>query len=342
MSTKAFGQKPSGKRLQRILQSPHYRDGSFQNMEPTEVLRKGASYLKMLKDYFHRPETVEPLRIPAFVKTDLKQLDDETPCLIWFGHSSYLIASKGFRILVDPVLFGTAAPVSFFGKPFKDSTLYSAADLPDIDLLIITHDHYDHLDYQTITRISSRVKRVVTALGVGAHLEFWGMAPEKITELDWWEEHRIDADIHLTATPARHFSGRTLKRGCTLWTSFVLDLHGYRLFLGGDSGYDGQFRIVGERFGGFDLAILECGQYGPDWPYIHMLPEETAQAALDLKAKLLLPVHWGRFVLSNHEWNDPVIRVTKKAKELGLSCATPMIGEPLVLGRPYPQSAWWR
>mgnify|MGYP002653050535 CR=1 FL=1 len=218
----------------------------------------------------------------------------------------------------------------------------AASGLPAIDLLVLTHDHYDHLDYTTIKALAPRVRRFCTALGVGAHLERWGIPAEKITEFDWWETQPVAEATTLTAVPARHFSGRSLQRGKTLWTAFVLKLHGYSLFLGGDSGYDDQFKKIGDQYGPFDLAILECGQYGRDWPNIHMFPEETAQAAQDLRAATLLPVHWGKFVLANHPWNEPIERLVKRATEQQLPLATPRIGEPVRLGATYPQTVWWR
>ena len=341
MPDKVFGKIPSGNRLTRIMRSPHYKNGSFQNMEPTEVTRKDASYFKLLKDFSNRPKTVRPPRELPFVQTDLTQLTATKPVITWFGHSSYIIKSKHFSILVDPVFSGHASPFSFFGKAFKGADRYTAEDFPDIDLLIITHDHYDHLDYATITKLAGRIKQVVTPLGVGAHLEYWGIDAGKITELDWWESKTVEAEISVRATPARHFSGRKFVRNKTLWASFVLTLHKHKIFIGGDSGYDAQFGNVGRTYGPFDLVILECGQYGDDWPYIHMKPEETAQAAVDLKAAIIMPVHWGKFVLSVHPWNEPVKRITAAAEKLLLPVVTPLIGEPYTIGDQPSVNKWW-
>jgi len=182
---------------------------------------------------------------------------------------------------------------------------------------------------------------VVAPLGVGAHLEAWGVRPSQITELDWWETMTVAPDSQLVATPARHFSGRRLDRNRTLWASYVLYLPGYRLFLGGDSGYDAQFQRIGEAYGPFDLAILECGQYGQDWPQIHMTPEQTVQAAVDLRAKVLLPVHWGKFVLANHAWDEPIRRVWGAAAIASLPVVSPRIGEPFQLGAEPASALWW-
>jgi L-ascorbate metabolism protein UlaG (beta-lactamase superfamily) len=336
-----FGSIPAAQRLERIAKSPHYKNGSFENLSFTEVMRKEGTTWGMLKDYYNKPKTTIPPRAIPTVKTDLKALPDSLPTVVWFGHSSYLIKSQGFTVLVDPVFSGSASPVALFGKAFKGSDAYTVDDLPAIDLLVISHDHYDHLDYKTLVELLPKVKQVVAPLGVGAHLERWGFDAKTITELDWWENHKVAEKVDITATPARHFSGRSFKRGQTLWAAYVLHLHGHSVFVGGDSGYDTHFRTIGEKYGPFELAILECGQYGKDWPLIHTTPEETITAALDLKAKMLLPVHWAKFELALHEWNDPIIRVVKSAHAQGQSIATPHIGEPVVLGSVPPNTAWW-
>jgi L-ascorbate metabolism protein UlaG (beta-lactamase superfamily) len=242
---------------------------------------------------------------------------------------------------VDPVFSGNASPSSFFAKAFAGANTYGVDDMPaTIEAVLLTHDHYDHLDYKTILRLKDRTNHFYTSLGVGAHLEFWGVEPGRITELDWWERCNI-GDMSLTATPARHFSGRSLKRGGAIWSSFVLKGPGYNLFLGGDSGYEEHFKTIGERFGPFDLAILECGQYGQNWPYIHMMPEQTVTAAQDLRAKTLLPVHWAKFTLSLHPWDEPIRRVTAAAAKAGLPLTTPRIGEPVIVNGHYPADAWW-
>lgn len=335
-----FGKAPSGARLERIQQSANYLKDQFQNAVPTEVTLKGVTLFKMLSDYRHRPLDTKPDHALPSVRTDLRALPSDLPAIVWFGHSSYLLKIKGVSILVDPVFSGNASPVSFFAKAFPGADVYGVDDLPEIDIVVLTHDHYDHLDYKTILQLAPTAKHFYTSLGVGAHLEYWGISPEKITELDWWETVTTGGAT-LTATPSRHFSGRGTKRGGTLWSSFVLKIAGYTLFLGGDSGYEGHFKKVGDLYGPFDLAILEAGQYGKNWPYIHMLPEQTVMAAKDLRAKVLLPVHWAKFTLALHPWNEPIQRVVKAAAGSGLTLATPMIGEPVVLGGTLPQTSWW-
>jgi L-ascorbate metabolism protein UlaG (beta-lactamase superfamily) len=339
--SKVFGKLPTGKRLQHIKQSANYRDGIFQNQSPTPVMAEDASFRKILKDYYNKPKTTEPSHALPSVKTDLKKFSSDEPAIVWFGHSSYLIHIGGKNILVDPVFSNSASPFSFMVKGYKGTNIFSADDFPDLDIVIITHDHYDHLDYKTIGKIKSKTKRFCVSMGVASHLEYWGIPSEKITEFDWWEDAELFPGMKLTAAPARHFSGRGIRRGKTLWSSFILKTDRYNIYLGGDSGYDKHFLEIGKKYGAFDIAILECGQYNPSWKNIHMMPEETAQAAIDLKAKILLPVHWGKFTLALHPWNDPIIRVSKKANEMNLKITTPMIGEPVIVGKNYPDKEWW-
>ena len=315
---------------------------------------------KMLRAFSNRPANTAPPKPLPSIRTDLRQLPDDRATLVWFGHSSYLLKIGKTHILVDPVFSGNASPVSFFAKAFPGSNVYGAADMPGtIEAILLTHDHYDHLDYKTILQLKDRTNHFYTSLGVGAHLEFWGIDPDRITELDWWESIKLDPDgrpagetpfATLTATPARHFSGRSFKRGGAIWSSFVLEVPkissaesggGYRLFLGGDSGYEQHFKVIGDRFGPFDLAILECGQYNENWPYIHMMPEQTVMAARDLRAATLLPVHWGKFTLALHPWDEPIRRVTAAATQAGLPITTPRIGEMIIINRHYPGDAWY-
>jgi len=341
MNRKVFGKLPSGERLNRILLSPNFKNGAFQNIEPTDVNPNKVSIGKLILDFYNKPKSVVPGRELTFVKTDLNNLAFDQPSVIWFGHSSYLITYKGFTILVDPVFSGYASPVKLFGKSFLGSDNYRVEDFPTIDLLIITHDHYDHLDYETIAKIKGKVKMALTPLGVGAHLEYWGVDKNKIAELDWWEKCTIQTDVEITATPSRHFSGRGISRAKSLWASFVLKIHGRKIFIGGDSGYDKQFKIIGERYNGFDLALIECGQYGVNWPQIHMTPEETVMAAKDLNTKILFPVHWAKFALSTHAWNEPVNRLIVAAQKENVKLVTPKMGQPFFLEQEHQPMEWW-
>jgi L-ascorbate metabolism protein UlaG (beta-lactamase superfamily) len=261
--------------------------------------------------------------------------------IVWFGHSSYFISVSNIRLLIDPVLSGHAAPVKIFGKSFPGTNFYTADKMPYLDAVLITHDHYDHLDHETILKLKDKAGHYYTSLGVGAHLERWGIEPDKITELDWHERASLPGKLELIAAPARHFSGRSIKRNNTLWSSFILKSKEHSIYLGGDSGYDQHFEQIGKQYGPFDLAILECGQYNTMWPLIHMMPEETVQAALDLNAKVLLPVHWGKFSLALHSWKEPINRLLEAANNEPVIVTTPMIGEPVMLDQLVPQNRWW-
>ena len=348
LQTAVFGQNPEGAAAERVQKSPHYKNGKFENLSFTPDLAEDATYWKVIKQQFRKIEDKEPNEPLPAVKTDLNNLAPDGLQVIWFGHSAYLLRINGKNILVDPVFSGYASPVPIFAKAYDATYNYAVADMPAvIDVLLISHDHYDHLDYKTVKALQPRVKQVVTSLGVGSHLQRWGYDRTKINELDWNDSITIDRVLNFTAQPARHFSGRGLKRNQTFWSSFVLETPTHNLFLGGDSGYDTHFKEIGQKHGPFDLAILECGQYNPYWKYIHTMPEQTAQAAIDLKAKVLLPVHWGKFTLAPHPWREPIERLTKKAAELNLPIATPMIGEVLEIGNPSPLTPgggtkkWW-
>ncbi len=342
MEQPAFGKNPKGKRLERVQQSPNYKNGAFQNESTTQVLRPDASYWKLMVASFNKPKDNTPSNPIPSIQTNLTQLADDKATVVWFGHSSYLIKTKGKNILVDPVFSGHASPFSFAVKAFDGANTYGVNDMPPIDICIITHNHYDHLDYETIKKIHPKVKQFYTALGVGADLEAWGVPAEKIVELDWWESNTNADSITITAAPARHFSGRGFVRAKTLWASYIINIHGYQIYVGGDSGYDNHFKAIGGKFGSFDLALLECGQYGNDWPYIHMTPEEVVVAAKELNTKVLFPVHWAKFSLAMHSWTEPIERLLKANETVNLTITTPLIGEPVVLGGQLPFQKWWR
>lgn len=338
-----FGKLPSNKHLERIQASPNYRNGAFENLEVTPNFAPGISTWDAARTFLKKNKNTEPNKPIPSVQTQLSSLDSSAPQIVWFGHSSYYILIDGLKILVDPVFSGHAAPVSLFAKSFKGTEVYGVKDFPEIDVLLITHDHYDHLDYETIVALEGKFKRIVTSLGVAAHLEFWGVETAVITELDWWQETGLNPNnkIKLTATPSRHFSGRKFSRNKSLWSSFVLKTPTHTLFLGGDSGYGKHFKEIGNKFGPFDLALLECGQYNAMWPYIHMMPEEVVAAQIDLKAQVLLPVHWAKFSLAMHPWNESIERLKKAAADKNQKLTTPLIGQPVHIGKQYPDSVWW-
>lgn len=341
MVFKRIGKDPSGERQEKISKAQNYNHGKFYNVEPTSVNPENVSFFRIIKEFISRPKTVTPSKELPHKKVDLFKIKSDIPAVVWFGHSSYFLIHKGFKILVDPVFSGNASPVKFFGKSFKGTDIYSAQDFPEIDLLLLTHDHYDHLDYQFLKKITTKVHRVVTSLGVGEHLEAWGFGKEKIHELNWGEKQHLNDSLEVTALPSRHFSGRGFKRFNTLWSSFLLQWDGYKIYVGGDSGYSSEYKRIGEEYGQVDIAFLECGQYGKYWPQIHMTPEETVQAAKDLKAKILFPVHWGKFVLSVHPWNEPIRRLSAEAEKRGQRVVAPLIGELYTIDDPYIQQDWW-
>jgi L-ascorbate metabolism protein UlaG (beta-lactamase superfamily) len=334
-----FGKKPAGQRLARIKRLPLYHDGAIQNQSPTPTLPPDVSFWKMFWTVIKgNPNGSPKLDLPHH-KPDFNFSD--TFKLTWFGHSSYLIQVDGKNILVDPVFSERPSPFQFIGtKRFGGTNFVSPSDFPMLDVILITHDHYDHLDYAAILELKDKTKCFVTSLGVGAHLEHWGVEADKIVELVWDEQISVCPELSFTALPARHFSGREFKRNQTLWSSFVLRTLKYNLYLGGDSGYDEHFTTIGEQYGPFDLAILECGQYNEMWPLIHLFPEQTVDAAINLNAKRLLPVHWGKYKLALHHWDDSIKRVSIAATAKKMELATPMLGEAYTFENP-SQSNWW-
>lgn len=338
-----FGHLPEQARLERIKQSPHYVHDEFAYPIATPMLRNGESTLKIFWDNFWAEEqqTVPTQALPT-VKTNLLALNPHQDVVIWLGHSAYYIQLAGKRILIDPVLSDHAAPFSFLVKAFKGTTFYQAKDIPEIDYLLISHDHYDHLDYETVTQLKDKVKNVVVPLGIGSHFEYWSYPLSKIHENDWFNTLRTDTGLNIHTLPARHYSGRTFTRNKTLWASYALETPTHKIYFGGDSGYGPHFQQIASQLGGFDLVMLDSGQYDPRWPLIHMNPEEAVQAAMDLKAKAMMPMHVGRFSLSPHAWDEPFKRAVKASETADLTLATPKIGQPIWLNEPITEFPhWW-
>jgi L-ascorbate metabolism protein UlaG (beta-lactamase superfamily) len=270
---KTYGKLPKGNRKLQIQQAHNFRNGYFNNVLETPVMLQDVSMIGMMREFLFSNNNKVPKNEIPIVKTDLKNISANLPSIVWFGHSSYLILIDGKKILVDPVFSGNASPVSLFAKQFKGTEFYTPTSFGEIDFLVLTHDHYDHLDYQTIKEIKSKTQYIITSLGVGEHLEFWGVEKEKIIELNWGEACNIDG-LKFHCLPSRHFSGRLIKRYQTLWSSFMLEYQGLKIFIGGDSGFDEKtFSSIGKEFPEIDLALLECGQYNDKWPFIHMKPE---------------------------------------------------------------------
>lgn len=321
-----FGALPRGGRLERIKLSPNYRGGEFRNKEETPVMT--AEGFDGIRNYLFRKKVrLKPRVAMPSVKTDLKKLSREEDVLVWFGHSSFFLQLSGKRILVDPVFSPVSSPVLFYPSSFKGTDIYSPEDMPEIDCLFLTHDHWDHLDHKTMLAMKSKVKKIITGLGVGAHLERWGFDKDKITEADWNETTILDEKIKVHILPARHFSGRGLIRNKSLWVSFLIETPDFKLFLSGDSGYGKHFAEIGEKFGPVDLAVMDSGQHDKDWKYVHMMSDEVVKAAKELKAKRLFMAHLGRLCISNHPWDEPFIEITEMSADAPYSLMTPVIGE---------------
>ncbi len=339
-----FGQLPKGERLATIEKAENYKNGAFQNLSHTPDLPEGVSYWDVTKKYlFTKKVDMKPTTAIPSIKTDLQNLNPEEDVLVWFGHSSYFLQVDGLKVLVDPVLSGSATPLPFGTKSFMGTDIYSTEDLPAIDILFISHDHYDHLDYETILKLKPKIKTVICGLGVGAHFEYWGYDLAKIVETNWYEKTELAGSIAIHTMPARHFSGRGLKRNQSLWASFVLQTQTKQIYIGGDSGYDTHFAEIGQTFGDFDLVILDNGQYDEHWPNIHLMPNEILAVAKELNAKRLLPVHNSKFVLGSHPWYEPLELITQNNETEKLNVITPIVGEKVNLNNINQMfSPWWR
>ncbi len=342
-----FGSSASGDRLDRMRASERYANGKFVNSVPTaQGLKDWKDIPSVLYKFTKKEPNQEPdweIPVNKIDSANIVNTADSVTQLTWFGHSAFLLEIDGKKILIDPMLGNIPSPVSFMAnKRFNPNLPIAIEQLPQIDAIIISHDHYDHLDYGSVTALKEKANHFYVPLGVGAHLEGWGVLATNITELEWWDSVNLD-NISLTAAPARHFSGRGLgDANSTLWASWIIKGAKDNIYFTGDSGYFDGFKEVGEKYGPFDLALIECGQYNDMWSDIHMKPEESAQVGLDVKAKTIMPIHWGAFKLSLHTWTDPVERITKKAKEIGVNVTTPEIGETFTVnGESYPEGQWW-
>lgn len=342
MQKDKFGTFAKGDRLVRINNSINYKDGKFLNESFTPDLAEGVTYYRVIHNLlFNKNERKKPTTKLPSKKTNLHTIDKKEDVFIWFGHSSYFIQTDGKKILVDPVLSGTASPLPNSIKSFAGADIYNVGDIPEIDLLFISHDHWDHLDYKTIKALKPKIKQIICGLGTGAHLEKWGFKNDIIIEEDWNKNIKLADGFEINTIPARHFSGRGFKRNKALWLSYILQTPTKKIFLGGDSGYDAHFKRAGDAFGPFDFAILECGQYDLSWKYIHMLPHQVIQAAKDLKAKKIIPVHWAKFKLANHNWDTPIIELLASNEQQHLNILTPMIGEKVLLNEQQEFNKWW-
>jgi L-ascorbate metabolism protein UlaG (beta-lactamase superfamily) len=340
-----FGGKPTEMQKERYAQSGHYQEGKFINQISTSMDMSVREYVGLTMEYFRgipNNKPAVPLPVLPMDSMEIVSKPEKLTRLSWFGHSATLLELEGKNILIDPMLGESPSPHPLLGSKRYGNLPMEVEQLPHLDAVIISHDHYDHLDYTSIRKLKDKVDAFYTPLGVGTHLEAWGVDKNKIHELNWWEEIK-HGELTFVCTPARHFSGRgILDRNTTLWASWVIASPSSNIYFSGDSGYGPHFKEIGERYGPFDFAMIECGQYDLRWEAIHMLPEQTVQAALDVRAELMMPIHWGAFTLALHPWTDPIERVTAKAQEMNIPIATPQIGEPVVLNQAdFPKSRWW-
>ncbi|MDO7906325.1 MBL fold metallo-hydrolase [Paenibacillus sp. JX-17] len=339
-----FGARSADERLAAVRRSPQYNGKEFVNpAHGASVSTSLGENLSTLRDFLRRDPARRPAKpLPIDRWAPLPEEQHDRTAVTWFGHSAVLLELEGRILWLDPMLGQAPSPFPSIGGKRYGGLPAEIADLPDIDAVVLSHDHYDHLDYGTILQLKDRVRHFIVPLGVGAHLERWGVEPGRIEEHDWWDEFEWEG-LRFACTPAQHFSGRSLNdRGQTLWCSWVIQGERSRLFFSGDGGYSTHFAEIGRKYGPFDVTLMECGQYDRRWAPIHMTPEQTVQAHQDVQGGLLIPIHWGAFTLALHTWTDPVQRAAAAAAEHGVHIATPRIGEKVLLGSgSYPSSHWW-
>ncbi|WP_253854909.1 MBL fold metallo-hydrolase [Prauserella alba] len=319
--------------------SPQFRDGAFRNPEPVRWVPPG-SVREAVGDMVRGRRRRRPAGpVPQ------RRLAGAAPAdglyVTWFGHASTLVELDGVRVLIDPMWSDRASPSRVIGPRRLFAPLQELAELPAPDVVVVSHDHYDHLDMRTVGLLASRTAAAfVVPLGVGAHLRRWGVAADRITELDWHDETCLGG-LRITATPGLHFSGRAVARNNTLWASWVLAGDRHRVFYSGDTGYFDGFTRIGADHGPFDATLMQLGAYAPSWPDVHMTPEEAVAAHVDVGGGLLVPVHWGTFDLGPHGWADPVDRARKEAAALGVALTVPKPGERVDVAAPPEFDPWW-
>lgn len=336
-----FGKVPEGERLGEIKESPNYADEGFQNLVETSMDMGFRDVVKVTYAFFAGGSGRTPAKpIPVRFDSEQDQVDS-LAYITWYGHSAILLEMDGRRLLLDPMLGPASSPVPFMTKRFPYEAPIPLDDIKSIDAVLISHDHYDHLDYPSILKLKEHVGKFYTALGVGEHLKRWGVESDKIVELDWWQDAELGS-LRFTAAPARHFSGRGFDRNKTQWASWVIEGATQKIYFSGDGGYAEHFKEIGEKFGPFDFAMMECGQYNELWSQIHMMPEESVQAALDVKAQRMMPIHWGGFNLALHTWTDPIERVKEEANSKGIPLYHPYVGERFSINQEVGKAEWWK
>ena len=344
----ALGRAPSGQRLERLRRSPNYQSGRFVNPAPVTPWSFRAAW-ETMQDYRRAEQRVPDVAPPVEMRRrgDYDSPPESGLRLTWLGHSSVLVEIDGTRILLDPVFSHRLSPLSFTGPTRFFPSPIALGDLPAIDAVVISHDHYDHLDYPSVVSLARQAMRFVVPLGVGSHLEYWGVPATQVSELDWWDETRIGGNLRVVACPARHFSGRALRGDQTLWASFALLGPRSRVFFSGDTGPLPELEQVGERYGPFDVTLIKVGAYGRGWPDIHVNPEQAVELHQLVRGRLLLPVHWGTVNLSYHGWTEPAERVFLAARRAGVELALPKPGQMFEPSRsrasshPGAPEHWW-
>ena len=335
-------------REERVMRSPAWGKGKFHNRPDVQVMTRSADYGSVIVKFIFKGGDREPRAPLPTVPVDLTALASPPADGVratWLGHSTVWVEVDGVRVLCDPHWSERSSPVGFAGPKRFHAPAVKLDDLPVPDLVVISHDHYDHLDRPTIEALNARGARFAVPLGVGAHLQSWGVPAERIVELDWWERAEvIPGRLAVTAAPAQHFSGRgLLDRNDTLWASWVIEGRARRVYFGGDGGLnEAVFTEIGRRFGPFDLTLLEIGAYDRAWGNIHLGPENAIVAHRMLRGNVLIPIHWGTFNLGLHAWHEPPEQILAAAKGTGTHLALPRIGEGVTVGAALPSDPWWR
>lgn len=332
-----FGGRIEGPRQQRLLKSDQYDHDHFHNTPPPIDYDIMVNLEDAMGDQIRQPPAPFPMVEPE-LGTKLSQGLEA----YWLGHATVLVGLEGRWIITDPMLSDTAFPIGLVAPKRFNPPAITMENLPKIDIAVISHDHYDHLDMKTIQHLSKDGTHFFVGLGVGAHLERWDIPAEQIHEMDWWDSVEF-AGLQVHCTPARHYSGRKSMSNATLWTSWTIKGDQHTIFHSGDTGYENHFKEIGERLGPIDISFIKIGDYGLDlgWQDIHMKPENSIKAHIDLGASILFPIHWGTFQLSNHDWDEPIIRSTKAASENNVTMVTPKLGEKVVYGAPVQNIRWW-
>jgi len=337
----AFGGRFDDQRLERMRNSPEFIEGRFQNTPPQKT---GGSLWETVRLY-RQGQIREPqfdIPVIALSPETLRAPASQGLRAIWFGHSSVLVEIEGLRLMTDPVLADVVSPVPMGPKRMHAPPI-ELADLSGIDAVLISHDHYDHLDMETIQHLASQGTQFYVGLGIGAHLERWKVAPDQIHEMDWWQSLEIK-NVQIHCTPARHYSGRKRQDNSTLWASWVVKGAQHSFYFSGDTGYADHFRAIRARFGDTDLNLIKIGAYGtpPSWLDIHMDPESAVRADQDLGGGILLPVHWATFNLSYHAWDEPILRTLRAAAEQQVQVVTPRVGEVVEVAQPFSNVEWYK